>query len=270
MRGLLRNVAATLVAIAGLYWATGQYDDALRDPRYFDGWILCIAMIFQFLLHFRKKLPSLSLGKAASWLRAHIYAGYFVIAGFALHTGFSMPDAAFEWVLWCFFVIAAISGVVGAYLSRSVPAKLIQDGEQITFERIPAFRFALAQDVERLAMQTMEQSGSVAISDLYVDKLRGFLAQPRNMFAHLRGVRRPLRELCTDIDNLEPYFGDQAKESLRSIKERVVEKDDLDFRYAHLGLLQIWLLVHIPVTYCLVILTIFHIAVVYAFSSGAP
>ncbi len=270
MRGIIQNAAATLFAVMVLYWAAGAYDAALRDPRYFDGWVLCAAMIVQLVLHIRKTLPALPLGRAASWLRAHIYTGYFIIAAFALHTGFSLPDAPLEWIVWGFFILVAVSGTIGAYLSWSIPEKLSYDGEPITFERIPAFRFALAQEVETLAMQSMERTGSLAISDLYVDRLRAFLERPRNVLAHLRGVRRPLQGLCVEIDNLEPVFDTAGKETLRLIRDRVVAKDGLDFQHAHLGLLQIWLFVHIPATYSVIALTIIHILVVYAFSSGVP
>jgi len=47
-----------------------------------------------------------------------------------------------------------------------------------------------------------------------------------------------------------------------------VEKDRLDFARVYLGLTKGWLFVHVPVTYALIILTLLHILVVYAYSSG--
>jgi len=48
----------------------------------------------------------------------------------------------------------------------------------------------------------------------------------------------------------------------------VIEKDRLDFARVSLGLTRAWLFVHVPVTYGLVVLTVAHVFVVYAFSSG--
>ena len=48
----------------------------------------------------------------------------------------------------------------------------------------------------------------------------------------------------------------------------MVEKDRLDFARIYLGLANGWLFVHVPVTYSLIVLTVLHVVVVYAFSSG--
>jgi hypothetical protein len=48
----------------------------------------------------------------------------------------------------------------------------------------------------------------------------------------------------------------------------VVEKDRLDFARVYLGLTKGWLFVHVPLTYALIILTVLHVVVVYAFSMG--
>ncbi len=270
MRKIILNAAAVLGVLAIVYWATDLYDAALRDPRFFDGWILAVGMAAQLLFHMRRNLPALQIGQASTWLRTHIYTGYFVIGAFAFHTKFSLPDAPFEWVLWGLFALVAISGVVGAFLSWSIPAQLVPDAEQITFERIPALRHSLAEEVETLVTQSLQHPGSRAISEVYINTLSSFFGRARNVPAHLRGSQRPLQAMCVEIDDLERYLEPPGKDTLRQIKDRVVAKDRLDFHYAHLGLLQAWLFVHIPATYCLVALTLIHILVVYAFSSGVP
>ena len=264
------NAALTLAAVGLLSGASNLYDASLRDPRFFDGWMLAGVMAIQLLFHLRKKLPQLSLGPAARWLRAHIYVGYFAVGAFALHTDFSLPDTLFESILWALFVVVALSGAVGAYLSWSLPAKLASDGEEFSIESIPARRFALARQVEDLVSQTTQQPGAAAISEIYADTLHSFLHRPRNLIAHLRGSQRPVQSLCGEIENLQRYVDEDASMALRSIRERVEAKNRLDFQYAHQGLLQAWLFVHIPATYCLVVLSLLHIVVVYAFSTGAP
>lgn len=270
MRTALLNTALTGSAIATLYWLTGLYDAALRDPRFFDGWILLLAMGLQFLFHFRKKNPDLPLGRAAGWMRVHIYTGYFVIAAFALHTGFALPDSPFDWALWLLFMLIAISGLAGTYLVRSVPGRLNQATPQISFERIQPYQFQLARDVESLAANSVALAGSTTISDFYMSNLRGFFKRPRNLLAHLRNSSRPVQRLCEKIDALDRYVDDPSKETLNTMRQLVEKKDRLDFQYAHQGALQIWLFVHIPTTYGLIVLTGFHVAIVYAYSSGTP
>lgn len=256
--------------IGCLYWLIGLYDTALRDPRYLDGWLLFAGMCGQLLFHIRKKFSALSIGRAARWMRVHIYGGYFVIVAFAFHTGFSLPDASFEWALWLAFVLVTATGLIGAYLSWSIPAKVGGETDPLTFERIPVLRFELARDVDALALSSVEQSGSLAISEFYVDRLHGFFARPRNIVAHLRGSRRPLARLCNDLDNLERYVEERDRKTLNTIRDKVIAKDNLDFHHAHQGMLQAWLFLHIPATWCLIVLTLLHVAVVYAYTSGVP
>jgi len=270
MRNCLQNVAITAPAIVILFWLEWLYDTSLRDPSFFSGWILFTGMAVQWLLHIRKQLPMLPLGRAATWLKSHIYIGYFVIAAFLLHTDFSWPDNWFEWALWSLFVLVASSGVIGAYLSWSVPAKLEQYSGPKTFESIPAIRFRLAEKASELALNSVDESGSLAISDIYANTLRDFFIRPQNLLAHLRGSQRPVRQICDELNTLERYVDEAGKKTLRAIRNLALAKDKLDFQHAHQGLLQCWLFVHIPAAYCLIALVLLHVTIMYAYSSGVP
>ena len=111
--------------------------------------------------------------------------------------------------------------------------------------------------------------GDAWITDLYATHLWDYFQGPRNFSAHLIGSQRPLKRLTDEIDNLSRYVDQQSQEKLATIKSLVVDKDQLDFARVYLGLTRAWLFVHVPVTYALVVLTLLHILVVYAFSSGA-
>lgn len=260
----------TVAAILVLYAIGWLYGTTLRDARFLDGWILCTGMVLLVLFNVRKKLPMLPLGRAATWMQFHLYIGYFVVAAFLLHTGFSLPGAPLEWALWALFVIVALSGVIGAYLTRTTPAKLEQHSERVLFERIPTFRVGLAQEVEALAIDSVDQAGSLTISNLYVNTLHEFFRRPRNLLLHLQSSRRPLARIHGEIDNLKQYLDDAGKKRLTKIKDLVQAKDNLDYHYAHQGLLKAWLFVHVPATYGLIVLMIAHVAIVYAYSSGVP
>jgi hypothetical protein len=72
----------------------------------------------------------------------------------------------------------------------------------------------------------------------------------------------------SEIADLERRVNAPDRETLSSIKKLVTAKYDLDHQYTVQGLLHSWLFVHIPATYSLIVLSILHIAVVYAYSSG--
>jgi hypothetical protein len=267
-----------IAAISGaLLWLVWIYGNGLRDPRYLDGWLLAGGMSFQVAFHIAIKTASLSPKSAARWRKYHLYVGYLLVAAFISHSDFSLPDTAFEWALWAGFVLVTLSGIFGTYLAWSLKAKHAID-ERISYDRIPTRRAELAQDVHATAVaRTDVAAAAIAlpappydawIMDLYTNHLRDFFQGQRNFAAHLIGSRRPLKRLTDEIDNLSPYVDKQSQEKLAVIKNLVAEKDWLDFAHVYLGLSKGWLFVHVPVTYALFVLTVLHVVVVYAFSSG--
>jgi hypothetical protein len=179
-------------------------------------------------------------------------------------------------------VLVTLSGIFGTYLAWSLRVRHGID-ERISYDRIPSLRADLARDVRAAVAETESAAAQIAlpglpalpgvpqdawIMDLYTNHLRDFFQGQRNFRAHLIGSQRPLKRLTDEIDNLSPYVDQQSREKLAAIKTLVVEKDRLDFARVHLGLTRAWLFVHVPVTYSLIVLTVLHVLVVYAYSSG--
>ncbi len=268
MQRVLQNSAIVGILLIFLYWFIETYDVSLRDPRFLDGWILFIGLLVQILFHFRKRSKFLGFGKAKTWLRFHVYFGFFLIAVFALHTDFSLPDTTIEWVLWSLFVIVSVSGVIGLYLTQNVPQKLQDNAVQVTFENIPTVRHRLASEVTSLAMASAQQDGKRSISNLYLNTLHSYFKKPQNFFSHLGNSQRPLRRIQNEIHDMERYQDDKGREILKKIENLVMVKNNLDFQYAHQGVLHVWLFVHVPATYGLAVIALFHVALAYAYSSG--
>ncbi len=237
-------------------------------------------MSLQLSFHIAIKTASLSPKSAARWRKIHIFIGYLLIAAFISHSDFSLPDTGFEWALWAGFVLVTLSGILGTYLAWSLKARHGLD-ERISYDGIPTRRAELARDVHAAVVEPHPTpAAQIAlpglpglphdawILDLYANHLRDFFQGPRNFTAHLIGSKRPLRRLTDEIDSLFPYVDQPSQEKLAGIKSLVIEKDRLDFARVYLGLSKAWLFVHVPITYGLIVLTVLHILVVYAFSSG--
>ncbi|MEP7173860.1 MAG: hypothetical protein ABI705_10270, partial [Aestuariivirga sp.] len=207
---------------------------------------------------------------------AHIFAGYLVIAAFISHSDFSLPDTGFEWALWTGFVLVTLSGILGTYLIWSQKVKRLID-DSVSYDRIPALRAELELAFLRAIAETDPSSAAFDlpglphdawIKDLSTAHLEDFFHGPRNFTAHLVGSQRPLKRLTDAIDNLSRYVDQQNQAKLAAIRNLVIEKDQLDFARVSLGLSRGWLFVHVPVTYGLIVLTVLHVLVVYAYSSG--
>ncbi len=274
-----QTVHALLIAVisAGLFWVVWLYGNGLRDPRYFDGWVLAGGMGLQLYFHIGIKTASLSAKSAMRWRKIHIFLGYLLIAAFVSHSNFSLPDTRFEWALWSFFLLVTLSGLFGTYLAWSLKARREIDERASTDDRITTRRAELAQEVQAAVARTDPGNAAFAlpappddawIKDLYTSHLKDFFQGPRNSAAHLIGSRRPLQRLTDEIDTLSRYADKQSQEKLAAIKTLVVEKDRLDFARVYLGLTKAWLFVHVPATYALIVLSVLHVLVAYSFSSG--
>ncbi len=265
-----------IAAISGaFFWLVWIYGSALRDPNYFDGWVLASVIAFQVAFRIAKKL-GVSPKSATRWKQFHVFTGYLVIAAFIVHTDYSLPDTSFEWALWLSFLLVTASGIFGTYLVWSLQAKR-PAAEPVNYERIPALRAELELAFRAEATETNKSAASLDlptlphdawIEDLCATQLKDFFSGHRNFAAHLAGSQRPLKQLTDAIDTLARYVDQRGKEKLAAIKDLVIEKDRLDFAQVSLGLTRGWLLVHVPVTYTLVVMVVAHVLIHYSFTSG--
>ncbi len=240
-------------------------------PRlsYLSGGVLFLVMVILTLYNGRKKLPFLPLGTSEGWLQFHIYAGFFTVILFVVHIRFRWPTGTFETVLFVLYVLVTASGVAGLLVTRAVPKRLTTRGGEVLFERIPAIRRHLQEQAETLALKSLPEFHSPTIAEFYARYLEDFFDGPRNLSLHLVEVHRPLNVLQNRIADLNRYLNAQERETLDKIATLVRQKDGLDYHQALQTLVRGWLFVHIPLTYSLMIFSVMHIVLVYAFSGGA-
>ncbi len=126
----------------------------------------------------------------------------------------------------------------------------------------------LRGEAEQLAVQSVAESDTTTIGDFYTAKLLPFFKGPTNFFGHLVGSNRSSHALLHELDSLHRYLRNPERRILDQITELVRAKSDLDFQYAVQSMLKWWLFVHIPLTYALLIVTVVHVILVFAFSGG--
>jgi hypothetical protein len=262
------NVAITIIVAIILVLAFAVYDASLYQGAFFTGWILFLVMGFLALFRLRKEIPVLPLGAASTWMQWHIYAGWLVILLFAEHVSWGIPNGGLEITISIVFALVVLSGIVGLLFSQVLPPRLTRRGEEVIFERIPVFIAELRKEAEDLVLQSARETKSSTIRNFYLRHLSGFFSGPRNRLRHLFASRRPRFRLMNEIDNMERYLNRQEFQYAENLRDLVNKKDELDFYYALSLALKAWLLVHVPLTYSLLILAILHLVVVYAFGGG--
>ncbi|MCB1693076.1 MAG: hypothetical protein KDI19_09940 [Pseudomonadales bacterium] len=253
-------VAAVIIPLL-LAWSL-----SLHDIAFVSGWTLLSLVIVLTLFNVRKKLTYPPLFKSSTWLQLHVYVGYLAILVFFFHTGARLPRGLFESVLYALFLLLALSGIVGLYLSRSVPNSLADRGSEVIFERIPRFRRELSDRAKALVLQSIEKHGSSILSDFYSMRLADFMSRPQHLGAHLIRSERPRQQILHDLEALDRYLSESEREIARELTSLIGQKDDLDFHYTRQGILKLWLFAHIPLTYMLLIFLVAHVVLVYAFA----
>jgi len=256
--------AALVFFIGAFAWL---YHLALRDAAFLTGWLLAAGMILLTLFNLRKKLPVIPLFDASLWLDVHLCIGAVAAALFLFHTEFRWPTGGFETLLWILFVAQTALGAVGLALSRFVPPYLTRAGERVLFERIPIFRKQLADRVQALVSRSVEASETAFMADYYERKLSPFMAANRNFPYPLRDslrvseLHRELTSLCRDLDE----EGGAVVGEIRSIVDL---KHNLDVQRFWGSVLKNWLLLHVMLTWALLVFSAVHVMLVYSFGAG--
>ena len=266
----LFGIFILLLACSGTWLFFSLLEVSLRSVSLWSGWLLLALMLWLTLFNGRKRVPILALGSATGWMEIHSYVGLYSVFVFLAHLGFELPNSALENVLALFFLLVSASGVVGLALSRLLPRRLAATGETILFERIPAARLKLHEEVKSLVLEAADESETTVLGDLYTDKLADFFHKPRNQRLHLLDSKLPQRNLEDAISEFTRYASAREREVLSEIGEKMRAKNALDFQHAQQLALKGWLFVHIPLTYGLLVAVVAHVILIYAFRGGAP
>ena len=263
------NVTLALTVGGLLALFDGLYEMSLRDAAFLNGWVLFGAMVFLALFNVRKKLPFIPLLSGSTWLQIHVYLGLICVLLFLLHTSFRLPNGIFEILLWVTCVLLFVTGIFGLIISRRLPPRL-RAGERILFERIPGFRAQLSNEAEALAFNSLDETGNTAVANFYWTVLAPYLRKPRNFLAHLLGSRKHARRLENQFRELQRYENPKGREVLTQLSEIVTAKNNLDHQYALQLTLRLWLFFHLPLSYSVLVMSLVHVMLAYAFGSAAP
>jgi hypothetical protein len=238
-------------------------------------------MLFALLLGARKKVRTMRIGRAYWWMQGHVWFGLLSYPVILYHAGFRWGGPLTQVIMWL-FTIVIVSGIVGIVLQQIMPTKLMRDVAMETiYEQIDRIVGQLRDEAAALAAAAGGQAeeapyevdaipaGATAtavvpqrttataarqVADFHRLHVAPFLAEtmPRrspladpatanNMFGQLRDAMPPgLR---------------QTAESLREICE---ERRQLARQKRLHHWLHGWLLVHVPLSYALMLLAAVH------------
>lgn len=147
-------VAAATLASGAWYFLTAaaapRWPGGASLPGLVLGTIAALLIVFEFLLWPRKKLRWLRVGRAQTWLRAHIWLGLLVGPLAVLHSGFRF-GGLLSTVLMVLLLVVLASGVFGLAMQQWIPRRLLRDVPAETiYSQIEYIADQYAADAQRL------------------------------------------------------------------------------------------------------------------------
>ncbi len=246
-------------------------------------------MLFAGLLGARKKVRIWRLGRAQTWMRGHLWLGALSLPMIFFHAGFHMGGLLTQWLMWLLVIVVA-SGVLGATLQHFMPRRLTQQLPMETiYEQIDRVELQLLDEARLLVAEGKSRlGGNLASSD---EGDRALAARAGTMggvtvASALQIDRVGSEELTRFFEiEIEPFLAgsasgnvalaarETASQAFRRLRvslspsvESVVndlenlcdERRQLQRQRKMHHILHGWLLVHIPLSYALLVLGAIH------------
>lgn len=238
----------------------------LGNPAIVTGYSLLTLMLLLGFFNMRKRLSMVPIGRGSLWLAFHVAAGILAIAIFWLHTGTLWPTGSYERVLATLFYLVSLTGIFGYIILRSLPRRLTQTGIEVIYERIPAELGEIREKVEGLTLECTEKSGSDTVAQHYIGTLNWYFRRPRFRISHLVGGDAAGHWLRGPGSAARRYLNDVEKEYFDQILELASLKVLVDRHYACQDLMKKWLLVHVPLSMAVILLSIWHLLLVNVYA----
>jgi hypothetical protein len=266
------SIAVVALAFYGLCWwrSPGGLTGGSTVGLWF-GIIGTSLMIFEGLLSALRKVPAWWwLGPRKAWLRGHIWLGLLSVIFIACHSGFSWGNGL-TWALWLVFLCVIVTGIYGLLLQQMLPRMMTaRVPQEAPYEQIPHLCNVLRLKADALiesifqpadpknaaAGPGLEEGTKMQIREFYDRQVRPYL-QPR----YHRGVplANPLRAEAIFSTVRSLPGANAVKDRLDQLEEYCDERRQFATQERIHNLLHGWLLVHIPLSVALGVLTVSNI-----------
>lgn len=249
------------------------------------GTIGAVLIVWLMLLGMRKRKYASGTGTVRGWTSAHIYLGTSLILVVLLHCGFQ-----FGWnihtLAFVLMLLVIFSGFFGVYGYLRYPTMMTQNRQNTTRNQMLEEIAELDKSALQLADQVDRAVHDVVLRSVHRTKLGGnFWAQLtakdesgaaivtlRQAVMNYKPEDQPKKSsggqtMVMMVDFLSSTSTDKQAESLRRLLDLMCRKQSLASRVARdiqlQSLMEIWLFVHVPLSFGLLATLIAHIVSVF-------
>lgn len=241
------------------------------------------AMTVVTLLALRKKFPIWRIGRTQSWMRAHLWLGALSLPLVLLHAGFLFGHGLTSVLMWLFVVVYA-SGFFGAWLQHTMPRRIMRDVPMETiYDQIGHVREQLLDEADTVVADAcgklqvavpVASSGANALASVMrvaaddTAPLREFYTQEMRPFVQAPTRAHPLADptsAAARFGKLRPLVQPALEGAILDLESLCEEERQLLRQERMHGLLHSWLVVHVPLSFALMVLAIVHIVMALRF-----
>ncbi len=250
------------------------------------GTIGALLIVWLMLLGVRKRCYGNRFGSMLGWASAHVYLGTALIAVAFLHSGFQVGLNIHTLALVLMLLVIA-SGLFGVFAYLRYPALMTRNRDNTT-------RDAMLEEIVELDQQALALADAVdpkihaAIlrsnertqlggsawrllrpredTDSAIDQVRAFLEQ-KDAEKRKDGQTRDMPTMFAMVDFLSSRAADSKNEALRKLMDVLARKKTVTTRLARdlqlQALMEVWLYVHVPLSFALLGALTAHIVSVF-------
>ena len=257
---------ATLLALisifvyAGYTFPVGRYGGTAVG--YVLGTISALLIVWLMWLGVQKRRYKANVSGIQGWLSAHVYIGGALIVVATLHAGFQV-GWNIHTLAYVLMLIVIFSGFFGVFAYLRFPALMTANMGEETLDSLVQKIADLDREIRRTAMSMSDEINAVAMESIKNTRIGGgvfaqFLHRPSNCSTKRAAIF--LERIGKTLK------GDQQKQnrdlySLMLRKEKWVDRARADVRFK--ALLDLWLYIHVPVSFALLAALAEHIISVF-------
>lgn len=217
-------------------------------------WLTCLGL--------RKRAMTPGGWSLKAWTSAHVYLGLSLIVIGTLHTGFQLGWNVHT-LAWALMMIVIISGIVGIYFYATLPQGLSSNRSEMTETQMIEQLRSLDRQLHDAGQPLEPAQAALVQQSLDQDPFGGgFFQRIGNRYpgCATRNAQAELRRMRA----YQPRTGNDPLDKVDGLLER--KEATLGRLRRHLqikALLQVWLYVHVPVTFALIAALSAHIVSVF-------
>jgi hypothetical protein len=229
---------------------------------YLLGTIGLLLILWLAMLGIRKRAITRGRWSLKAWTSAHVYLGLALIVIGTLHTGFQ-----FGWnvhtLAWVLMMLVILSGVYGITVYSALPQGLSDSRSEMTGPQMIDAVNSLDKQIQGAAQPLSDPDSEVVIGSLGEDTFGGGVWRRLTGSYPRCGNRRALQIMRGRLAETSGKQQQSVEQVVTLLERKAAALQRVRGYVQRRALLEVWLYVHIPLTFVLIAALLAHVVSVF-------